>query len=176
MNTHNLTRKPLQHIVKEQMLTMLFLTLYFAALFMTVTYLKFGVLQKEGIPYTGFGLGLIRAVVCAKFMMIIKHLYPVKIEENKPLIWHILKRSLVYLIIIVLLVVIEEALVAKIHGTSIHNAIIGIAPGTLNQFCALSILYWLTLIPLVTYSALSQAIGIRKFYYLIFVNGKYTKG
>lgn len=171
MSVFSSNKKSLKSKIGDELKTLLVLTLYFGVFFVALNYFKFAILQKVDIPYAYFGLGLIRAVVCAKFMMISKTLYPIKIKLNKPLVGHIINRSLVYLLIVIGLNIIEEMMLAKIHGAHIFDEIVGIEAGTVNQFFALAILYWIVLIPYVTYSAVSQVMGGIRFYQLIFVNG-----
>ena len=167
---NDLQKHSFPHKLKYELLGFLTLSGYFAVFFMAITYLKFSVLQKVGIPFTGFGLGLLRAIICAKFMMLGKALFPVKTRANQALIHHIFNRSLVYLFFTLLLNVLEEVVMAKIHGVNIQNAVIGVAPGTINQFCAITILYWFMLIPYVTFSAINHALGGEgRLYNLIFV-------
>lgn len=176
MSIFSSDKKSLKSKIADELKTLLVLTLYFAVFFVALNYFKFSILQKVNVAYDYFGLSLIRAVVCAKFMMVGKTLYPIKVTPNKPLVWHIINRSLVYLLIVIGLNIIEEMLVAKIHGEHIWNSIVGIQAGTINQFFALAILYWIVLIPYVTYSAVSQFMGGVKIYQLIFVNGNIKEG
>ncbi len=171
MSVFSSDQRSLKSKIGDELKTLFVLTLYLGVFFSALSYLKFAILQKVDIPYVDFGLGIIRAIVCAKFMMISKTLYPIKTTPNKPLLWHIINRSLLYVLIVIVLNVLEEILMAKIHGTQIINTIIGVEAGTINQFFALVILYWLAIIPYVAYSTVSQAIGGIKFYQLIFVNG-----
>lgn len=174
MSISSANKKSLKSWLGYELKTLLVLTLYFGIFFVALNYFKFSILQKVDVPYAYFGLGLIRALVCAKFMMIGKKVLPIKITPNKPLVGHIINRSIVYLLIVIGLNVIEEILVAKIHGAHIFDAIIGLEAGTINQFFALAILYWIVLVPYVAYSAVSQAMGGIKFYQLIFVNGDFN--
>lgn len=173
MNISSLDKKSLKSKIGDELKSLLVLTIYFGIFFVALNYFKFSILQKVDIPYAYFGLSLIRALVCAKFMMIGKKLFPIKIIPNKPLVKHIINRSLVYLLIVIGFNVIEEMIVAKIHGAHIFDAIIGVEAGTINQFFAMAILYWIVLVPYVAYSAVSQALGGIKFYQLIFVNGDF---
>ena len=143
------------------------LTFYFAVFFIAISYFRFAILQHAQVEYTDFYLGILKAAICAKFLLISQAIYPIKVRDGKPLIWHILHRSIIYVLLVILLIAIEETVVAKIHGHSFHS-ITGLAPGTLNLFFSLVILYWLMVIPYVMYSALEQYLGNKKLTVILF--------
>ena len=109
-------------------------------------------------------------MICAKFMLLAKAFYPIKSTPDKALVWHILNRTFIYLRVVIILTLIEEGLVARVHGKIILDSIIGWAPGTINQFFAMSIIYWLMLVPYVSYQAVSQALGDKILFNLLFRN------
>lgn len=160
------------HKVGHHAFTLIALTIYFSLFFLAINYLRFAILQKEGIPFYSFGLGLIPALICAKFMMIARAIYPIKATKNKALCWHILNRTIIYLIVVIILTIFEQGFTARLHGTKLSDSIIGLAPGTINQFCAIALIYWLMLVPYVTYSALNQAIGESRLFNILFSPGK----
>lgn len=170
MNT-NVNKSRWQKI-KDEILAIWILTVYLAIFFSAISYLRFAILQHAGITDTEFWMNAIKAAVCAKFMMISKALYPLKVRPARPLVWHILGRSLAYVVMVTILIGIEEAIVAKFHGKHIVDGITGLEPGSLNMFFALVLLYWLMVIPYITYSAISQALGENRLHKLVFGYGK----
>lgn len=158
--------------IKTEMIKAWSLTFYLAIFFTAISYFRFAVLQHAEVPYTDFYLGIIKAAICAKFLLVSQAIYPIKVRDGKPLVWHILHRAVAYVIIVVILIAIEESVVAKIHGHTLHS-ITGLAPGTINLFFSLVILYWLMVIPYVMYSALDQYIGEKKLTTILFRNHKY---
>lgn len=160
-----------QHL-KGEILTLWILTLYLGIFFIAISYLRFAILQHAGVSSGEFWLNALKAVVCAKFMMLSKAMYPIRPRQGKPLVWHILGRSLAYVIMVTILIAIEEALVAKFHGHHVLNGITGLEPGTLNLFFALLIMYWLMVIPYITYSAIAQVFGENILHKLVFGYGQ----
>ena len=154
--------------IKSEAITIWVLSFYFAVFFIAISYFRFAILQKANVPYTDFYLGVVKALVCAKFLTIAKAVYPIRITDGKAFVWHILGRSILYVVAVTILIAIEEAIVAKFHGKHILNGITGIEHGTLNLFFALELLYWLMVIPYVTYSALAQSLGENRLRKLIF--------
>ena len=84
--------------------------------------------------------------------------YPINKTPGKALFMHIVNRSLVYVMIVNLHILVEQLIMAKIHHQSLLGVIINWTPGSLNQAIALEILYWLMLIPYISYFAISQSL------------------
>lgn len=160
-----------QHL-KEEILAIWILTVYLGIFFSAISYLRFAILQHAGVLDTEFWMNAVKAAVCAKFMMISKAFYPLKVHPARPLVWHILGRSIAYVVMVTLLIGVEEAVMARIHGKHFIEGITGLAPGSLNMFFALVLLYWLMIIPYVTYTAIAQALGENCLHRLVFGYGK----
>lgn len=154
----NLTWVKVKHRLKEEFFNVVVLAIYFAVYFSALTYLKFSILEKVDIAYTTYGLCWIRALVCAKFMEIGLKIYPIKSTPGKPIFIHILNRSLIYVIIVDLHILVEQLVVAAIHHKPLISVVTNWAPGSMNQALALEILYWLMLVPYITYFAISQSL------------------
>lgn len=150
----------IKHKIKEEFFNVVVLAIYFMVYFSALTYLKFSILEKVDIAYTTYGLCWIRALVCAKFMEIGLKIYPIRSTPGKPLVVHILNRSLVYVMIVNLHILVEQLVVAGIHHKPLLSVVTDWAPGSINQAMALEILYWLMLLPYITYFAVSQSLGV----------------
>lgn len=157
--------------IKEEIVEIWILTVYLAIFFSAISYLRFAILQHAGITDSEFWMNAIKAAVCAKFMMISRAVYPLKIHPLRPLVWHILGRSLAYVLMVTVLIGIEEGIMAKIHGKHLAAGITGLEPGSINMFFALVLLYWLMVIPYITYSAIAQALGENRLRKLVFGYG-----
>lgn len=93
----------------------LILFIYFAIWFSALAFLSYSILRKDGIPYAPISLALIKALLCAKFMLLGQALYPIASSKDKALIWQILPRSVVYLIVVLILSALESGLEGWIH-------------------------------------------------------------
>lgn len=147
-----------KHRLKEELFNVVVLAIYFMIYFSALTYLKFSILEKVDIAYTTYGLCWIRALVCAKFMEIGLKIYPIKSTPGRPLVVHILNRSLIYVMIVNLHIFVEQLVVAGIHHKPLLSVVTDWAPGSINQALALEILYWLMLVPYITYFAIAQSL------------------
>lgn len=154
--------------IKHEIIKVWILSFYFAMFFIAISYFRYAILKQAEVPYTDFGMGVIRALVCAKFLMISETLYPIRLNDGKPAILHILGRSLLYAFLVTVLIALEEAVMAHIHGQHILDAITGLRPGSVQVFFSLEILYWLMVIPYVLISALIKAFGIEPLSILLF--------
>lgn len=150
--------KSVTHRLKEEFFNVVVLAIYFAVYFSALTYLKFSILEKVDVAYNTYGLCWIRALICAKFMEIGLKIYPIKSTPDKPLVRHILNRSLIYVMIVNLHILVEQLVVAAFHHKSLIAVFTDWPPGSMNQAVALEILYWLMLVPYITYFAVSQSL------------------
>lgn len=148
------------HKLKHELIKIWMLSFYFAVFFIAIAYFRFAVLKQAEVPYTDFGFGIIKAFICAKFLMISQALYPIRLDDGKPAFAHIMGRSFLYVGLVTVLIAIEEAVMARIHGQYLINAITGLRPGTIHLFFSLEILYWLMVVPYVFFTAVSQVYGI----------------
>lgn len=147
------------HKVKNEIIKAWILSVYFAVFFVAISYFRFAVLKQAQVPYTDFWLGIVKAAVCAKFLLVTQAFYPIKHDDDHSLLFHIFIKSLIYVLIVTLLIGLEEMLVAKYHGKNIYDAVTGLTPGTIHVFFSLELLYWLMVIPYVVYTAIEQHLG-----------------
>ncbi|RTL10273.1 MAG: hypothetical protein EKK54_11645 [Neisseriaceae bacterium] len=150
----------IMHKLKYEILKIWILSFYFTVFFIAISYFRFAILKTAQVPFTDFGLGAVKAVICAKFLLVSQAIYPIKLNNGKSMLLHILGRSLLYVLLVTILIAIEEATMAKFHGKNILDSITGLRPGSIHIFFSLAILYWLMVVPYVVFSAISQSIGV----------------
>jgi len=146
------------------------LTAYLYVCFLALILFKVAVLQAENIHYAPFGLAAVKAVICAKFMMIGHMLHIGERFKNHPLIIPILYKSLVFVLFLVFLTIIEEILTGMIHGGTVAESLAEVADGTLAQMTATSFVVMLILIPYFAFRALGELVGERNLIRLFFKN------
>ena len=158
--------------LKYEILKIWLLSFYFTVFFIAISYFRFAILKTAQVPFTDFGLGVVKAVICAKFLLVSQAIYPIKLNDGKSMLLHILGRSLLYVMLVTILIAIEEAIMAKIHGKNILDSITGLSPGSIHIFFSLDILYWLMVVPYVVFSAISQSIGVSSLRVIFLGHGK----
>ncbi len=145
--------------ISEELIEFAVLTTYLYICFAAVIYFKAAVLQAQGIAYDHLGLAVIKAALCAKFMLVGRAAHIGERFRNLPLIVPTLHRSFVFLLLLVVLTLIEEIVVGAIHGETIMHSISGIGGGTLHQFVATILIIFLILTPYFAFRSLGQIVG-----------------
>jgi hypothetical protein len=100
--------------------------------------LKAAILHAEGVPYAPLGIAAIKAVICAKFMLMGSAFHLGERSSKPSLISSTLYRSFTFLALLIVLNVIEEAVVGVVHGKSVLDSIADIAGGTWYQIVVTS--------------------------------------
>jgi hypothetical protein len=149
----------LRHRIKDEFVQATLLALYFAAWFCAIAFFSFALLREAAIPITPFGLAIIKAALCAKFMMIGKAIFPLKVDANRGLIKSIFWHSIVYLLIVIALSFLESGIDGLLHGKSFLESIASFGHGDPVYIAAISIMYWLIIWPYLIVLGLNQSLG-----------------
>jgi hypothetical protein len=152
-------KEGLRHRIKDEFIQASLLALYFAAWFCAIAFFTFALLREEAIQITPFGLAIIKAGLCAKFMMIGKALFPLRVDANRGLIKSIFWRSSVYLLIVIALSFLESGIDGLIHGKAFIESIASFGHGDPVYIAAISIMYWLIIWPYLIVLGLNQCLG-----------------
>jgi len=152
-------KEGLRHRIKDEFIQASLLALYFAAWFCAIAFFSFALLREAAIPITPFGLAIIKAGLCAKFMMIGKAIYPLKVDARRGLIKSIFWHSIVYLGIVLALSFAEEGIDGLVHGKSFLESASSFGHGDPIYIAALSIMYWLIIWPYLIVLGLNQSLG-----------------
>ena len=136
------------------------LATYLFVCFSALAGFKAAILSSEGISFAPWLFALIKALVCAKFLLVGRWFgLGDGLAAKYPLIVSTLYRSLTFLLVLGVLTVIEEAVVGHLHGEALSASIVKIGGGTLAQFAATSVILLLVLIPFFAARALGEIVG-----------------
>lgn len=149
----------LAHKLEEEFKKVLILSIYLAIWFSALAFLSYSILRKDEIPYAPLSLALIKALLCAKFMLLGQAIYPIQSKSNQALIWQILPRSFVYLVVVVLLSALEAGLEGLIHHKGFISSLANFGNGDPVHILALCLIYWLILLPYLTFMSLKLVLG-----------------
>ncbi|HXX02884.1 MAG TPA: hypothetical protein VEJ37_01020 [Xanthobacteraceae bacterium] len=152
---------------KEFVVVAVYLYVFFAALI----YLKAAILQSYGIAYSHFGLAAVKALICAKFVLIGRAFRLGERYKNQSLVWPTLYKSMVFLVFLLALNAAEEIVVGLIHRRPVAESIANLGGGTLPQIIATSFMGLLILIPFFAFRALGEVLGERNLFRLFFSRG-----
>jgi hypothetical protein len=143
----------------EELREFIILTAYLYVCFAAVIYLKAAILQAQGAAYTPLGLAIIKAALCAKFMLVGRVFHIGERFKNHPLIVPTPHRSFAFLLLLVVLTLIEEIVVGTIHGRKILDSISEIAGGTFHPIVATVLIIFLILVPYFAFRSLGNIVG-----------------
>ena len=134
----------------------------FAYLYITigaVILLKTAVLNAEGIDSVVWGVAVVKAALLAKFMMLG---YMMKIGERnsmRALIWPTLHKAFGFLVLLIIMTIIEEAVVGLFHNQSIAASLAVLAGPRLEETLAGYLIMLLVFIPFFAFRVLDEALG-----------------
>jgi len=135
------------------------LTLYLGTWFCAITFLAETALAERPIHLTIFGLAMIKAGLCSKFMMLGQAAYPIAINKKYGIVPSLLIQSLVYSTIVLMLTYLESGVDGLIHGRNFIDSLVSFGHSDPLYVLALSIVYWLIIWPYLLYSAVKLALG-----------------
>jgi hypothetical protein len=146
------TKVTLAQRARIELIEFLGLSVYLFICFGALMAYKAAILRSVGVEFAPFGLAIVKALISAKFIMLLEAL---KLGERSkrtyyPLI-NILKTSSLFAIFLIILTVIEELIIGAIHGKEAREILSEIAGGTLPQALAVGLLLFLVMIPYFAY-------------------------
>ena len=149
----------LRHRIKDEFVQATLLALYFAAWFCAIAFFSFALLREAAIPITPFGLAIIKAALCAKFMMIGKAIFPLRVDANRGLVKSLFWHSIAYLGVVIALSFAESGIDGLLHGKSFLESLSSFGHGDPVYIAALSLIYWLIVWPYLIVLGLNQSLG-----------------
>jgi len=147
--------------IADELKEFLIIAAYLYVCFTALAYLKAAILQAQGIAFAPFGFAAVKALICAKFMSIGHAVHLGERNTTRALIWPTLRKSSVFLVLLLVLNALEEIIVGAIHHRTIADSMADFGGGTLNQLIATSVVMLMILIPFFAFRALGEIVGER---------------
>ncbi|WP_081160258.1 hypothetical protein [Ensifer aridi] len=150
--------------LKEYALLSAYLYVCFGAL---VLY-KMAILGSQGVHFSAFGVPAIKALILGKFILLG---HAVKLGERYGrlrLVSVIAYKSVLYLLLLVVLSIVEEAIVGLSNGRTIAVTLAEIGGGKLPELLATSVVMLLILIPYLASREFAVALGEGRLWDLLF--------
>lgn len=155
--------------VKAELRDFAVLATYLFICFSALAGFKAAILSAEGISFTPWLFALIKALLCAKFLLVGRWFgLGDGLAARYPLIVSTMYRSMAFLLVLGILTVIEEAVVGYLHGETVAASLGKIGGGTFAQFVATGVILLLVLIPLFAFRALGEITGEKTLVQLYF--------
>jgi hypothetical protein len=151
--------------LKELVLISLYLYITLGA----VIVMKTAVLHTQGIEYTPWGIAIVKAVVLAKFMLLGRAMKIGERNTTSPLIWPTLHKAVAFLVLLIILTIIEEAVVGLFHHRSVAASLGELFGLRLEETLAGYLIMLLVLIPYFAFRVLGEALGEGRLARMFFV-------
>ncbi len=155
-----LKRASLARRARDELIEYLAIASYLAVCFGALLFYKATILESAGVETTRVALAIAKALILGKFVLILEHL---KVGHGKigasVLILDILKKALIFTILLLILSAAEEAIVGYFYGENAHSALKTMGGGTVPELIATSLLGFLILIPYFAYRDIAANLG-----------------
>jgi hypothetical protein len=158
-------RQRAEHELKELAIISAYLYVTLGA----VILMKTAVLHTEGIAFAPLGIAIVKAVVLGKFVLLGNMVHVGGRDISGPLIWPTLRRAFAFLVLLVVLTIIEEAVVGLFHGRPITASLGALFGARLQETLAGYLIMLLVLIPFFAFRVLSEALGEGRLERMFFV-------
>jgi hypothetical protein len=145
------------------------LALYLYVTLGAVILMKTAVLHSVGIEFAPWGIAIVKAMVLAKFMLVGSAMKIGERFTNRPLIWPTLHKAFAFLLLLIIMTVIEEAVVGLIHNQPIAASLGGLFGPKLEETIAGYLIMLLVLIPYFAFRVLGEALGAGRLARMFFV-------
>jgi hypothetical protein len=146
-----------------------FLFLYLYVTLGAVILVKTAVLHTQGIEFTPWGIAIVKAAVLAKFMMLGDALKIGARSSDAPLIWPTLRKSFAFLVLLILMTIVEEAVVGLLHHRPVAASLGELVSQRLEESIAGIVIVLLVLIPYFAFRVLDEALGKGRLTRMFFV-------
>jgi hypothetical protein len=153
-----------KHQVKKFSLMFLYLWVVFGMLAIYESI----VLSQHQIPYVSHGLAVINALIFAKVMLVAEDLHLGHRLDDKPLVYSIIFKSLLFGITLICFHIVEHVFIGIWHGTPMAETISEIGANNLKGMVSAGIIATVALVPFFILHEISRVIGESNFWSLFF--------
>ncbi|MFZ4061882.1 MAG: hypothetical protein ACOYK2_01300 [Polynucleobacter sp.] len=153
------TSPSIKEKILDELKKALVLALYLGTWFCALAFLAATTLRESPIPLSIFGLSLVKAVVCAKFMLVAQSAYPMKFQRENGIIRPLLVLSLIHVGIVLVLSFNEAGIVGLFHGKGFWASLLSFGNGDPLHILSMSIVYWLIVLPYLLFASMRIAMG-----------------
>jgi hypothetical protein len=109
---------------------------------------KAAILRSVGVDYAPMGVALVKALISAKFIMVLQALkLDLYLQRSETPFAIILQKAGLFTLFLMMLTLIEEIIVGRLHGELTPDILSEFAGGTLPQALSVGLLMFLIMIP-----------------------------
>jgi hypothetical protein len=145
--------------LREELHRYLAVSAYLYVCFAAILLYKAAILSSIGEHFLPLGLAAGKALILGKFVLLGEAAGVGTRVRSRTLLQRIVHSSILFLILLVLLTVVEEIIVGLVHGHSLGQAVAALGDRSPLEVMASCLLMLLVLVPLVTVTEVSRALG-----------------
>ena len=129
------------------------------------------VLAEEHYNYQAQGFAIVNALILAKVMLIGEDLNLGSRFREKPLVYSILYKSLVFAVFFICFHIFEEVVVGMFRGKTVAQSLPAIGGGSLQGIVSVGAIVFVSLIPFFAFREIARVIGKRELWSLLLSRG-----
>ena len=150
----------LRQRARKELIEYFIICAYLYVCFGALIFYKTALLNSQGIEYAAFGIAIVKALILGKFILL---LHALKIGERgrrpSTLAAAIVKKSLLFTLILIVMTIIEEVIAGYIHGRTSREVLHEMAGGTIPSEFAAGLLLLLIMAPYFGFRELAARLG-----------------
>lgn len=154
-----MSERTLKERARDELRNYAVVAAYLYVCFAVLLFYESTLLPREGGGFVLHGLAAIKALVLGKFILIGEAIGVGTHLQVGTLAKRIASRSLLLLVVLIVLSVIEELVVGRVHGHSLAETVAGYEQRSRIAMLARCLLMLLILVPLITAKELNRALG-----------------
>jgi hypothetical protein len=159
MDGNTASNRPLLNRAADEFKSFLGLSVYLYVGLGAMLLQKTATLADAGIPYTAWGVAVLKALVLAKFMLVGHAFHLGERHRQRPLIWPTLYMALMFLILLLVLTTVEEITLGLIHHRALADSLARIVGPTAIAAAGNLLVMYLILLPYCAFRSLGAVIG-----------------
>ena len=169
MATETKAKPTLKHRAMHELKEFAVIAIYLYITLGAVVMLKAAVLHAQGIEFTPWGIAAVKAAVLAKFMLVGNAMKIAEGITNRPLIWPTLYKAFAFLLLLIILTIIEEAVVGLFHHRPVAASLGELVGPRFEETLASFVIMLLILIPFFAFRVLDERLGEGRLSRMFFV-------
>jgi len=161
----------LKERAREELQNYAVVATYLYVCFAALMLFKNALLQQEGLSLLPHGIAAIKALILGKFILLGEAAGVGTRIRGRTLLAAIATKALLFFLLLIVLSVLEELLVGKVHGQSFAQILGEYERHSVLEMIATGLLLLLVLLPLIATQALNRALGPGVLRHMLFDTG-----
>jgi hypothetical protein len=153
------TKAGLAQRARHELIEYFAISAYLYVCFGAIIFFKASVLHSRGVVFAAMGIALAKALILGKFIFVAHTLkFGERSKMDRP-ISEILRKAVLFVLLLIVLSVAEEVIVGLFHGRATMTSIGDMADGYLPEAFAIGLLMLLILIPYFAFREIGATLG-----------------